>query len=119
MFAQLLGVTPSGQWRLAVQLFFLLSVELPFSLLRNISSLNILSVVSLIVYSTFTLFIFTYGTGDWLLRDTPSDIPYFKWSGLSKCYPILALAFSCQTTLLPIYAELQNGSIKKMTRVSC
>ena len=61
MFAQLLGIAPSQHWRVIVQLAFLLIIELPFSLLRNISSLNILSMVSLIVYSTFTLFMFAYG----------------------------------------------------------
>ena len=48
-------------WRLAVQLFVVLSMALPFSLLRNLSSLNILSVVALVIYSSFTVFIFSHG----------------------------------------------------------
>lgn len=64
------------------------------------------------------LHLFIQGVGEWLIQTSVSDVPWVDMSGLLKSFPIIFLAFNCQTSLLPIYNELPNPSMKKMTRVS-
>jgi len=118
MIAQLIGIENTPSWRLTVQLLAVLTIEIPFSLLRNLSSLNMLSAVSLFIYSSFTLFVFSNGVGEWLLAVESNGVSMINMRGLLKSFPIIVLAFNCQTTLLPIYNELPNPTIKRMSKVS-
>ncbi|XP_063687991.1 putative sodium-coupled neutral amino acid transporter 10 isoform X1 [Bolinopsis microptera] len=118
MIAEIIGIENTANWRLTVQLLAVLTIEIPFSLLRNLSSLNMLSAVSLFIYSSFTLFVFSNGVGEWLLATESSGVQMVNMRGLLKSFPIIALAFNCQTTLLPIYNELPNPTIKRMSKVS-
>ena len=52
-----------------------------------------------------------------MLATESNGVQMVNMRGLLKSFPIIALAFNCQTTLLPIYNELPNPTIKRMSKV--
>jgi len=76
-----------------------LFVVFPLGLLRSVDSLSGISLASLIFYAalTFQLSLQCVGT---VPRGWWNSVSLWNNSGLLKCIPIFALAFSCQTYVL-------------------
>jgi len=70
---------------------------LPLSLLRNIESLAAISTVTMIFYLLLVVKLFAESFSHLALADWTLKVNYWRPEGVLQCFPIFAMALSCQT----------------------
>lgn len=125
-------ISPGYHWytdRTVLLFVFTIIFVFPLSMLRNISLLEYSSFVAVILISFFTGVILYKGsmrihqTNNNHTDVVPIDWSHVKYASFQlkdifQSLPIIALAYSCQTNVFPIRAELHDPKIGRMNVVN-
>jgi amino acid permease len=86
---------------------------LPLALLHSLNSLRFVSFVAMLSVSFFLAVLFyLYGTADSL-----PEAAVFRFDGFFRSFPVILFAWSCQTSLFPIVAEMRADVRKRQNSV--
>ena len=93
-------------------------VMFPLSAPPDFSSLRYASAVALAIYVAFSACLVVLALqGHVQPLEPPAALFKSDVSGLIRAIPLAAFAYNCMTTLFPIYQELENPTIGRMTGV--
>eukprot|EP00111_Clytia_hemisphaerica_P011858 TCONS_00034845-protein len=90
---------------------------LPLALMRNISSLSSLNMLSICFYGLFIVIITLMALPTFLSFQWVYKAKLWDPSAIFQILPIIAMAFTCQTQVLVMYAALPDPNMLTMTGI--
>jgi len=101
--------------------FFTVAFIFPLCMLRNISKLEYSSFAAVAIIVFFTGVIIVMGCEG--LANHTADFHDKNWHPMVfkdffNALPVLALAFTCQMNVFPIWSELHNPTVERMNKIN-
>ncbi|XP_002122579.2 putative sodium-coupled neutral amino acid transporter 10 [Ciona intestinalis] len=104
--------------RTFVIVFCGLCIALPLGLMKNLSVLSSIGMVSLLFYLSFVcVMLFQAVTNGLLTFAWLHEVELFKPSGIFQCLPIFSLAYACQCQLFVVYDSMEEPSVVRMETI--
>eukprot|EP00051_Salpingoeca_urceolata_P005834 m.77860 g.77860 ORF g.77860 m.77860 type:complete len:475 (+) comp14564_c0_seq1:789-2213(+) len=100
------------------QIFVVVLIIFPLCMLRTMNALKFTSLAALVFISAFVLFVLGNGADVASERGVDSVKGFKLGLPLFSVLPSISFAFVCHMNVFPIYDELRNGSVEKMSVVS-
>ena len=117
-----------AEWEWLTQLLVVMLIIFPICLLRNMDALKFTSLIAIICILLTALVLAVYGFDNNLnggrydvnVTDGECGTPHMFKANLSilSALPVFSFAFLCHQNTFPIYEELQDASIKRMSIIS-
>ncbi|VDK70837.1 unnamed protein product [Litomosoides sigmodontis] len=108
---------PTQRLRILVMVVIFISVILPLSLFRNVSSLSKISSITVLFYGIFVLRMLAECISRILDRNWSTNIRWWRQEGLLNSLPIISMALSCQTQLFCVTDCIREPSTAKVDTV--
>ena len=106
------------QLRTFVITFCAFCIALPLGLMKNISVLGFIGLISLGFYILFVCVMIANSISRGFLNFSwIYTIDLFNPSGIFQCLPIFSLAYACQCQLFLVYDSLEDASVIRMEKI--
>ncbi|XP_031630114.1 putative sodium-coupled neutral amino acid transporter 10 [Contarinia nasturtii] len=115
--AKLFNVNSTDSLRTFIMILVTIFCIIPLCLLRNIESLSLMCISSIIFYFCLVLKIFFESESKMVTNSWYNNVWWWRPSGITQCLPIFSMALSCQMQTFEIYESLPNQTIDKMNHI--
>ncbi|XP_055311393.1 putative sodium-coupled neutral amino acid transporter 10 [Sitodiplosis mosellana] len=115
--AKLFNINHTDSLRTFIMVLVTIFCIIPLCLLRNIESLSLMCISSIIFYFCLVLKIFFESESKMVSTYWYDNVYWWRPSGVTQCLPIFSMALSCQLQTFEIYESLPNQTIEKMNHI--